>query len=214
MSKWAYVTIYPWGPEMDSYQSSQPAVLATIPVRDTIAESLVERFLESRLESLLGSLNKSLLEDLVQIALIRRNRVFHGKLLANGNSDFLQAFVQSRVSVWKFWLAQGSKSVEALMVISMYQTYIAKSFGDYDHHHWHVHHGHHHHRHDHHQPWTKSANLHWKIVGSLPQILMENLSQRSALPKVHLSTFPAESQAAIVNPMTVGPCEIWLSWAH
>jgi len=84
---------------MDSYQSSQPAVLATIPVRDTIAESLVERFLESRLESLLGSLNKSLLEDLVQIALIRRNRVFHGKLLANGNSDFLQAFVQSRVSV-------------------------------------------------------------------------------------------------------------------
>jgi hypothetical protein len=99
MSKWAYVTIYPWGPEMDSYQSSQPAAFTTIPVGDTIAESLVERILESRLESQPGSPNKSLLEDLVQIALIRRNRVFHGKLLANGNSDFLQAFVQSRVSV-------------------------------------------------------------------------------------------------------------------
>jgi len=45
-------------------------------------------------------------------------------------------------------------------------------------------------------------------MGSGQQILLDNLSRRSALPKIQLSTFLVESQAAIVNTMTVRDREI------
>jgi len=55
------------------------------------------------------------------------------------------------------------------------------------------------------------AHIRPQSVGSGQQIPLENLSRRSALPKIQLSTFPAESKAAIVNTMTVRHREI-LSW--
>jgi len=58
------------------------------------------------------------------------------------------------------------------------------------------------------------AHICLQSVGSEQSIPLENLSRRSALPKIQLSTFPAESQAAIVNTMTVRHCEISSRWAH
>ena len=50
-------------------------------------------------------------------------------------------------------------------------------------------------------------------MGSRYTFQLENLSLRSAHPKIELSTFPAESQAAlIVNTMTVRHREIWSWW--
>jgi hypothetical protein len=51
-------------------------------------------------------------------------------------------------------------------------------------------------------------------MGSGQQILLENLSRRSALPKIQLSTIPTESKAAIVNTMTVRHREILSRWAR
>jgi hypothetical protein len=47
-------------------------------------------------------------------------------------------------------------------------------------------------------------------VGGRQRNQQENLSWRSALPKIQFSTFPAESKAAIVNTMTVRHREILL----
>jgi hypothetical protein len=60
----------------------------------------------------------------------------------------------------------------------------------------------------------KCVHIHPQSVGSKQQIQLENLSRRSALPKIQLSTFPAESQAAIVNTMAVRHREISSMWAH
>jgi hypothetical protein len=46
------------------------------------------------------------------------------------------------------------------------------------------------------------------------QIPLEKLSRRSALPKIQLSTFAAESKAAIVNTMTVRHHEILSRWVR
>jgi len=51
-------------------------------------------------------------------------------------------------------------------------------------------------------------------MGSKQQILLENLSRRSALPKIQLSTMPTESKAAIVNNMVVRHREISLRRAR
>ena len=45
-------------------------------------------------------------------------------------------------------------------------------------------------------------------MGSGLQIPLGNLGRRSALSKIQLSTFPAESKVAIVNIMTVTHREI------
>jgi hypothetical protein len=52
-------------------------------------------------------------------------------------------------------------------------------------------------------PGPNASHTHLQLMGSGQQIPMENLSRRSALPTIQLSTFPAESKAAIVNTMTV-----------
>jgi hypothetical protein len=54
------------------------------------------------------------------------------------------------------------------------------------------------------------AHIHPQSVGSEQLIPLVNLSWRSALPKIQLSTFLVESQAAIVNNMTVRHREISL----
>jgi len=58
---WAYGTIYSWQQEMDLYQSSVPAVFATIPTLCTIPESPLQILLESVHASLLESLLEGLL---------------------------------------------------------------------------------------------------------------------------------------------------------
>jgi hypothetical protein len=58
----------------------------------------------------------------------------------------------------------------------------------------------------------KCVHIHPQSVGSEQLIPLENLSQRSALPKIQLSTFLVESQAAIVNTMTVRHREISSRW--
>jgi len=45
-------------------------------------------------------------------------------------------------------------------------------------------------------------------MGSGQQIPLKKLSRRSALSKIQLSTFAAESKAAFANPMTVRNREI------
>ena len=50
------------------------------------------------------------------------------------------------------------------------------------------------------------------LVGSDQQIPLENLSWRSALPKIQLSTCPAECQAAIVTTITLKHCGIMSRW--
>jgi hypothetical protein len=57
------------------------------------------------------------------------------------------------------------------------------------------------------------AHIHPQSVGSGEQIPQENLSRRSALPKFELSTFPAESKAAIVNTMAMRHRGISSQWA-
>jgi hypothetical protein len=56
------------------------------------------------------------------------------------------------------------------------------------------------------------AHIHPQSGGSEQLILLENLSRRSALPKIQLSMFLVESQAAIVNTMTVRNREISSRW--
>jgi hypothetical protein len=112
---------------------------------------------------------------------------------------------------------EGSKSVEALMLTLMEPTYLSKCFWYDDHHHQHHrhhHHRHHHHCHHHHQPQPKCAHIRPQSVGSKQQIPLENLSRRSALPKIELSTILTESVAAIVNTMVVRHREISSRWAH
>jgi hypothetical protein len=48
-------------------------------------------------------------------------------------------------------------------------------------------------------PGPNCAHIRPQSMGSGLQILLENLSRRSALPMIQLSTFPAESKDAIVN---------------
>jgi hypothetical protein len=63
-------------------------------------------------------------------------------------------------------------------------------------------------------PRPKFTHIRPQSEESGHQILLANLSQRSALPKIQLSTSPAESKAAIVNTMTVRHHEISFRWAH
>lgn len=46
------------------------------------------------------------------------------------------------------------------------------------------------------------------------QIALEYPIWRSALPKLKLSTIPAESNASIVNHMSMSNCEILSGWSH
>ena len=55
-------------------------------------------------------------------------------------------------------------------------------------------------------------HIHPQSVGSEQYIPLENLSWRSALPKIQLATFPAESKATIVNTMSMRHLEILSRW--
>jgi hypothetical protein len=63
-------------------------------------------------------------------------------------------------------------------------------------------------------PGPKFTQIRLQSVGSGHQIPLENLCRRSALPKIQLSTSPAQSNAAIVNTMAVRHREISSRWAH
>jgi hypothetical protein len=63
-------------------------------------------------------------------------------------------------------------------------------------------------------PGPKFTHIRPQSVGSGHQIPLENLTRRSALPKIQLSTCSAQSNAAIVNTMTVRHREISSRWAH
>ena len=51
-------------------------------------------------------------------------------------------------------------------------------------------------------------------MGSRHQILLENLSRRSALPETQLSTIPTESNFEIVNLKAMTNGEISAQWAR
>jgi len=59
---------------------------------------------------------------------------------------------------------------------------------------------------------TKCRNICPQLVGNEQLISLANVGWRSALPKIQLSTFPVESQAAIVNAMTLRHSEISSWW--
>jgi hypothetical protein len=58
------------------------------------------------------------------------------------------------------------------------------------------------------------AHIHPRWVGNRQYILLANLSQRSALPKLQLSTIPTASKVSIVNSMVMRDWEIvsWGAW--
>jgi len=85
-------------------------------------------------------------------------------------------------------------------------------FWYYDHHLWHRHHRHHHNRDHHHLPRPKCTHICPRSMGTKQQIPLENLSWISALPKMQLSTFPAESKAAIVDTLAWRYREILSRW--
>jgi hypothetical protein len=56
------------------------------------------------------------------------------------------------------------------------------------------------------------AHIYPQSVGSKQKIQLQYLSRGSALPKIRLSTFDVEYQAAIVKTKTVRHCEISSRW--
>jgi len=92
---------------MDLYLSLLPAVFAVIPVLYTIAASLHESTLA--IEYLLNSLLESLFESLFERA------VFERAAPQEEYSFPWKAFGRwQTLSLWKLWLMDSSKSVEAL----------------------------------------------------------------------------------------------------
>jgi len=61
---------------------------------------------------------------------------------------------------------------------------------------------------------SECARIRPQWVGIPQYIPLENLSRRSALPKIQLSTIPTECQASIVNTMVVRHREISSWWAY
>ena len=130
-----------------------------------------------------------------------RCRVFHGKLLADGKLWVSGSFGQWKaLSLLKFWHWHWCSQ----------PTYLTKCFWYHHCHHYHHHHHHHHHHphHHDHQPLTKCTHICAKSTGNWLQTLLRELSQRSALPTIHFSTFCEVSKAAIVNTMTFRHREI------
>jgi len=108
MYAWAYGTIYGWQPEMDLYLSLLPAVIAVIQLESPLAlGSLLERLLESLLDSLLDSPLDSQLER----AVLERPELWEEYSFPR--EEFGQ---WKTLSLWKLWLIEGSKSVEASML--------------------------------------------------------------------------------------------------
>jgi hypothetical protein len=60
---------------------------------------------------------------------------------------------------------------------------------------------------------SECAHIRPQSVGNAQWIPLENLSRRSALPKIQLSTIPTESKNSIVNTMVVRHREISSWWA-
>ena len=131
---------------------------------------------------------------------IGRSRVFDGKLLADGKLWMCGIYCYSALSlqmlwVWHWWSQPTWLSVVHTITITI-------TIQQYHHH------NHHHH---YHQPPTKLVCLIPKSTGYWLLLPLRKLSQRSTLPKIQLATFPAESEAAIVNTMILRQHEI-LSW--
>jgi hypothetical protein len=59
---------------------------------------------------------------------------------------------------------------------------------------------------------TKYTHIHPQSVGNKYYILLEHLRRRSAVPKIKLSTIPAESRVIHVNTITMRHGEILLRW--
>jgi len=89
---------------LTKYQSSLPALFAAILVLYTIGVSPHERLLERLLERLHESLFESLLESLLERASHWKESSFPREALGRWKTQ----------SLWKLWLIEGSRSVEAL----------------------------------------------------------------------------------------------------